>query len=464
MSEPTTGSPAPGATVGDEPRDVAEDLAAGDPAAGYEMPIAAAPASKVAADRAAEAEQLSQLRDRSIAEATWTAYLLAWDRWSTWAIAHGRPVLPADPHDLGAWAHASVFPDSSSADGPADITGDVTASPATPAPAQQTPRRRRGRPRPSGPISASTLTKRMAAVTYIHLRAGHPNPLDDAELAQTLRGLRRTMKENAPTPRQAPALMTADIECILTAMDTSPTRGQSLAEVRDRALILLAFTTAMRASELAALNVDDLEPDAGGLIVRVRSSKTDQEGTGTFVAVPRSRRAHLCPVRAVDTWLKRLQQQLAVQDPDHVPATAADPSAARPRSDGPAAAAANDLAARRHLVAALDGAVLRAILRNGRVGSTTVLDPHKTRMSAEAISEAITARARAAGLQPPERGGAYFTAHSTRAGFATQAAENGVSERNIMAHGRWKSVAVARGYIRRGELFDDDNAASHLGL
>ncbi|WP_380162655.1 tyrosine-type recombinase/integrase [Kineococcus sp. R86509] len=452
MSEPTTGSPATDAAAAVDP----SNAAAEDPFDWHEKSIAAQAASQVAAARAVEAEQLSQLRDKSISEATWTAYLLAWHRWSTWAIAHGRPVLPANPHDLGAWAQASVFPDFSAADAAAEVT-------ATPAATKQTPRRR-GRPRPSGPISASTLTKRMAAVTYIHLRAGHPNPLADAELAQALRGLRRTMKENALTPRQAPALMTADIERILTAMDVSPTRGQSLAEVRDRALILLAFTTAMRASELAALNVDDLEPDAGGLIVRVRSSKTDQEGAGTFIAVPRSRRPLLCPIRAMDTWLERLQQQLAVQDLNYVPATDPGLSVAPSTSSSPVATDAGDLTARRHLVASLDGAVLRAILRNGRVGSTTVPDPHKTRMSSEAISEAITARARAAGLQPPERGGAYFTAHSTRAGFATQAAENGVSERNIMAHGRWKSVAVARGYIRRGEVFDDDNAAGHLGL
>jgi len=213
VSEPTIGSPATDATAGDDP----SNAAAEGPSGGHETTADAHAASQVAAARAVEAEQLSQLRDRSISEATWTAYLLAWDRWSTWAIAHGRPVLPANPHDLGAWAHASVFPDASAADGPAS----VTAPPVT----VRQPGRRRGRPRPSGPISASTLTKRMAAVTYIHLRAGHPNPLADAELSQALRGLRRTMKETASKPRQAPALMTADIERILTAMDTSPTRG-----------------------------------------------------------------------------------------------------------------------------------------------------------------------------------------------------------------------------------------------
>lgn len=114
-------------------------------------------------------------------------------------------------------------------------------------------------------------------------------------------------------------------------------------------------------------------------------------------------------------------------------------------------------------MASLEGAVLRAV-RNGRIGSTMVPDPHQARMAPLAISKTITTRARAAGLQAPHLGGAYFTAHSTRAGFATQAADNGVSERDIMSHGRWKSIAVARGYIRRGEVFDASNPASHLGL
>lgn len=295
--------------------------------AGTTAPAKVKVSAKTAAARAAEAEQLAQLRDESISEATWRAYLIAWGHWAKWANAHGRPVMPADPHDLGAWAHASVLPaaDDLAAD---DLAADgVAEDGAVQQPAPRGARRawktsstsstapRPGAARAAGPISASTLTKWMAAITYIHLRVGHPSPLADPELTQVLRGLRRTMaKTTASKPRQAPALMTEDIERVLTAMDTSPTRGQSLAEVRDRALILLAFTSAMRASELAALNVDDLEPDAGGLIVRIRSSKTDQEGAGTFIAIPWARRPHLCPVRAVDAWLARLRQQLDDQD------------------------------------------------------------------------------------------------------------------------------------------------------
>ncbi|NIZ90292.1 tyrosine-type recombinase/integrase [Kineococcus rubinsiae] len=405
-----------------------------------------------------EAERLSQLRDKSLSDSTWATYLSAWQRWATWAIANDRPVLPADPHDLGAWANASVYPPTTDTAAAHDLehTRDASTRGSTSVKSRRTtssPARSSSTPRG---IRASTLNTWMAAVAFVHRRAGHPSPLEDPALKSVLRGLRRDMVTTATPPRPAPALLTEHVERIVTAIDSSPTRGQSLLEVRDRALVLLAFTSAMRASKLAALNLDDLEPDTAGLIVRIRSSKTDQEGAGTFIAIPCARRAHLCPVRALDTWLDRLRQQLTVQDPDYTPHTGASP---RTNTTG-----RYSLPARRGLVADLHGAVLRSLFHNGRVGNTTTPNPHQARMARLAITKTITARARTAGLQAPDTSGRYYSAHSTRAGFATQAADNGVAERDIMNHGRWKSVAVARSYIRRGELFDDSNAAGHLGL
>jgi integrase len=412
-------------------------------------PDASADAAR-AAVRAAEVQRLTQLRAKSVSDATWSTYLGVWDRWSRWATTHGRPVLPANPHDLAVWAEEAVYP-------PATDAGDTTAL-KTSSTSVTTSSKTTGKVIPRG-ISASTLNKWMAAVVFIHRDAGHPSPLEDPTLSSVLKGLRRDMVGNTTARSgQAPALTTEHVERIMTAIDSSPTRGHSLLEVRDRALVLLAFTSAMRASELAALNVDDLEPDEAGLIVRLRSSKTDQEGAGAFLAIPWARRAHLCPVRAMDDWLDRLRQQLAVQDPTYT--YTAPPSGDERQSS----TARRPLPARRALIADLHGAVLRSIFHNGRVGNTTTPDPHQARMARLAITKTITARARAAGLQAADAGGRYYSAHSTRAGFATQAADNGVAERDIMNHGRWKSIAVARGYIRRGELFDDSNAAGHLGL
>ena len=63
---------------------------------------------------------------------------------------------------------------------------------------------------------------------------------------------------------------------------------------------------------------------------------------------------------------------------------------------------------------------------------------------------------------PPPDSKATYAGHSLRAGFATAAAQAG-SEAAIMRHGRWKSVQIARRYIRQGARWDD-NPAADLGL
>jgi integrase len=56
---------------------------------------------------------------------------------------------------------------------------------------------------------------------------------------------------------------------------------------RDRALLSLGFAAALRRSELVALKVGDLVEVADGFRLTVRKSKTDQEGEGAEVAIPR---------------------------------------------------------------------------------------------------------------------------------------------------------------------------------
>ena len=71
---------------------------------------------------------------------------------------------------------------------------------------------------------------------------------------------------------------------------------------RDRALLALGFAGAFRRSELLALMVEDLTETPDGLRVLIRRSKTDQEGEGQEIAIPRGSR--LRPVEAVQAWLE----------------------------------------------------------------------------------------------------------------------------------------------------------------
>lgn len=279
----------------------------------------------------------------------------------------------------------------------------------------------------AGTLAVGTLTRRLSAVSKAHVLADHPDPADDPAVREVLRGLRRQL---GVAKRGAPPLWTSDIERIVTATTSvsSPAGpGRGLAEVRDRALLLLAFSTALRRSELVALDLVDLEQDPAGIVVHVRRSKTDQTGQGSYVGVPYASRPALCPVRATAAWTAELALRLEL-----------------PRDQ-------------------VSGPLFRPVDRHGRLGAlgSTRLGAD-ARLSPETVRTALIRRATAAGLTPAH-GERFFTAHSTRSGFATQAAANGATEASIMAQGRWKSLQVARGYIRRGSVFTD-NAAGRLGL
>src|SRR3984893_17818121 len=140
---------------------------------------------------------------------------------------------------------------------------------------------------------ASTLARRLAAIGYFHRLANEPSPVGDETIKATLAGIRRSIGA-APVRKKA---ATSDI--VLSMVGTAG--HESLRQLRDRAILLIGFASAMRRSELVALNVIDLEWTAEGVITHIRRSKTDQEGMGASVAVPRG--ATACPVAALKAWI-----------------------------------------------------------------------------------------------------------------------------------------------------------------
>ena len=104
-----------------------------------------------------------------------------------------------------------------------------------------------------------------------HKAAGLESPTHTAIVANTMKGIRRTMG-TAPA-QKAPAL-TDDIRAMVDSTDSG------LIGLRDRALILLGFAGAFRRSELVGLDVEDCAFGKDGLTVTLRRSKTDQDGQG----------------------------------------------------------------------------------------------------------------------------------------------------------------------------------------
>jgi site-specific recombinase XerD len=136
----------------------------------------------------------------------------------------------------------------------------------------------------------STLSRRLAAIRFVHRVAGNASPTADERVRAVLAGIRRTVGA-APVRKKA---ATSDVVIAMAPP------GSSLRALRDRTVLLLGFAGAFRRSELVALNVEDIEACREGLLVTIRRSKTDQEARGRKVAIPRGDVA--CPVAAVAAW------------------------------------------------------------------------------------------------------------------------------------------------------------------
>ena len=209
---------------------------------------------------------------------------------------------------------------------------------------------------------ASTLSRRLAAIGYMHKIANVKSPIGDEAIKATLSGIRRSIG-SAPIRKKA---ATSDV--VLSMAGTIG--GESLRQLRDRAILLIGFASAMRRSELVALDLADLEWTAEGVLIHIRKSKTDQEGIGQSVAVPRG--ATACPVAALRTWIEA--------------------------------------------AAITDGAVFRRIWNKKR---QRVSDQ---RLHGRAIASVVKAGAARLGLDA-----STFGAHSMRAGLVTSAVKRGVA-------------------------------------
>jgi len=96
------------------------------------------------------------------------------------------------------------------------------------------------------------------------------------------------------------------------------------------------------------------------------------------------------------------------------------------------------------------GALFREVTRHGQIGNSPL---HK-----DSIGIIVKRVAERAGYDPSPVGG-----RSLRAGMATQAAMNGATELTIMKQTGHRSLTVLRRYIRDGEMWRK-NAAASLGV
>ncbi|GGM84730.1 integrase [Longimycelium tulufanense] len=313
-------------------------------------------------------ETAQRLAD-AVSPNTQRAYARQWRRFETWCARQGRVPLPATAETLTEYV--------------AHLTRDDQTRPPAPA----------------------SVTQAVAVIRSRHTKAGYPGqPAGDAAYL-LLRDYRRRRADAGHRVRKATPITVDALRAMIATTDPGTLIG-----LRDRVLCVLGLALYGRRSELTALQLYDLVEVDHGLLVYIRTSKTDQAARGVEVAIPYGTDPTTCPVRLVRAWRATLAEHGITTGP-----------------------------------------LLRSVDRHGNLGPS---------LSTDGLRRIVQGLARRAALPYPET----YSAHSLRAGGATSSAQAGAPVSAIAAHGRWSpSSTVVHNYVRAVDQWRD-NPLRGVGL
>lgn len=243
-----------------------------------------------------------------------------------------------------------------------------------------------------GPPALATLLHRLSVLSKAHQLKGAPNPLQDAKVRELLARTRRAYAKRGVVQDKKAALTLEPFERLLATCD------DSLRGVRDRALLLLAWSSGgRRRSEVTAATVENVKRIADRVYVfTLHVTKTNQSGD--------SRRESDKPI--VDR-------------------------------------AADALTAWLEISRITSGPIFRRIRAGDRIAEP---------LSPASVRDIVKARAALAGLPPG------FSAHSLRSGFVTEAARQNVPIGETMALTGHSSVATVVAYFRSAQSIESRGA------
>jgi integrase len=251
--------------------------------------------------------------------------------------------------------------------------------------------------RSEGPHAPATVRRRLSSWSTLTQWRGLTGAFGTPGLHAAIKLAVRA--SGRPRSRKSQKAVTADVLSAILKVTSS----DRLVDVRDRALLLLAFASGgRRRSEVAALRVEDLieeepvrsnpsdpaSPLLACLSIRLGRTKTAAADENECVILIGK------PVIALKNWLERAN--------------------------------------------ITSGPLFRGIDRWGHI-DRKALDP-------QSVNLILKTRVKAAGLDP-----AAYSAHGLRSGFLTEAANRGVSLPEAMQQSRHKSTAQAASYYNDAE-------------
>jgi len=255
-------------------------------------------------------------------------------------------------------------------------------------------------------LKVSTLRRHLATISKAHQLAGYTherNPAQSELVTHTLKGLQN---DKGAAPDQAPPMTPDQLDAVVLAISTVVPAGYGrderadLVGLRDRALLLVGWSAALRRSELAQLRWGQVSWEAGGAQLQLMGSKTDKENAGQPVPVAAEPDSVACPLEALRAWREACSARGYWKHD------------------------------RWHDGAGDDRPVFPAINKHGHLGEA---------MTPQSVGVIISERAAAVGLHG-------YTGHSLRRGLIQAAYLAGKSDSEIMQTSRHRSVNMLRTY------------------
>jgi hypothetical protein len=400
--------------------------------------------SEVAAQTGANAGAGYRLADFEVPDATTTliaeavpentalAYRSRWRSFEAWCARAGRVALPATAQTVAAY-----------------LTHLATE---------------RG-------LKATSVDAHLTAIRAVHRGAGATAPAALTARKVVVAAQRReAARDGRYGPRKAVPVMAADLPAIVAACD-----DQTAAGLRDRAVVLLGFALLARRSELAALNLSDVEFVGGeGIAVTIRSSKTDQSARGVIRRIHYAANERVCPVRAVLAWTTFLAARGVTTGPlftridrwGNIGPTAGGRYAGPLASEGTTVPAVPGGSGRDgRLRPQAVGAIVTALCESAGLARRAAATSSRT--DTAPAGDAADANGVSSATDPaiPAAETRRYSGHSLRRGGASSKLAVGAQPLHVSRHGRWSDGSRSfAGYVEEATGFGDDNPTKGLLL
>lgn len=159
-------------------------------------------------------------------------------------------------------------------------------------------------------VAHKTVKNDVAAIRWGHIEDGCEDPTNSQEITQVMRGIRQRAHPDDGRGKRAP-LLTEDLKDVVEALpleepteaDGPKARSRYLRALRDRALVLIGYTSAFRGSELANIDLEHIEPNSDGIELFAPDPKGDPKTVGISYAEDPA----VCPIRSLKKWLEEAE-------------------------------------------------------------------------------------------------------------------------------------------------------------